>query len=564
MSVRTSCKLLLVCSIVLCAAVAMAQAPSTIFQLNGNADNSNLTCAYGPCDYWDLLNGTGAAGSGSTGSSAVRTFVSGAATTDSFTGGGSKDPLPISKWAYSGSPTPNKDTLNAAYAAAYNVSDFDVVFGADRLSPSGDANIGIWFFQQNVAPNGTGGFTGAHVNGDVLVLSAFTNGGGTAGISVFKWDSTCTAGVKNPAAGQCADTNLRLLAAPTQVCGTSYYCAITNSATTLSTWEGNIASPLFFEGGVDITQAFGGSNLPCFSSFLVETRSSQSTSAVLKDFIAGGFPVCSLSITKACTTPGVVSADGTTITYSPTGTVVNTGIGTLTNVTVTDTPVGMSANTVAVTPSTLTAGQTGTWSDSYQSTATSIDDSAFATANAGGTTLQSSNTAHATCAAAVQGTLTISKSCTTKLVASGGVVTPVVTYGGQVCNPGASKVTDITLVDYPDSSNLTGTGTTVQSSITLGPGTAANPTCVAYGTGTPPVFTYTPTLIDQTIIGSDGILGDGPGRYFFSDLIDITHATPAVGTLKTETSTDNRVNGGYGHATASCPICQGSGECTAN
>jgi hypothetical protein len=76
------------------------------------------------------------------------------------------------------------------------------------------------------------------------------------------------------------------------------------------------------------------------------------------------------------------------------------------------------------------------------------------------------------------------------------------------------------------------------------------------------VFTYTPTLIDQIIVGSDGIAGDGPGRYFFSDLIDISHATPAVGTLKTETSTDPRVNGGYGHATASCPICNGSGECT--
>ncbi|PYX51450.1 MAG: hypothetical protein DMG79_03015, partial [Acidobacteria bacterium] len=80
------------------------------------------------------------------------------------------------------------------------------------MSPNGDANIGIWFFQNNVGPNGSGGFTGSHVDHDVFLISAFTGGGGTSTIEVLEWDHTCAAGVKNPASGQCADTNLRLLA----------------------------------------------------------------------------------------------------------------------------------------------------------------------------------------------------------------------------------------------------------------------------------------------------------------------------------------------------------------
>src|SRR5690349_2293377 len=179
---------------------ASAQAPSTIFQLNGNPANDGLPCTYGTttttCDYWNLINGTGSAvpvsGTGM-GHSALNTFLPGSSNTFSFTTGGSKDPSPISSWAYATTGTPNKDTLNAAYAAAYNTSGLDIIFGADRLSPSGNANIGIWFFQDNITTNGAGGFTGAHRNGDVFVISSFTTGGGTSTISVFEWNSACTA-----------------------------------------------------------------------------------------------------------------------------------------------------------------------------------------------------------------------------------------------------------------------------------------------------------------------------------------------------------------------------------
>jgi hypothetical protein len=572
------------------ASMAKAQAPTSIFQLDGNAaPDGSVSCIYtGPCDTWNLLNGTGGAGPIGTGSAAghsgVRVFLNGTSSTDSFTGGGSKDFYPLSKWAYSTTPTPNKDTLNAGYAAAYSLPDFDIIFGANRASPNGDANIGIWFFQQTVGLDGKGGFTGAHVNGDVFIISAFTGGGGTSTITAYVWNSSCTAGVKNPTVKQCADANLELLANPTTVCtGSSSYCAITNGTATASTWGGSLVSPLFFEGGIDITQAFAGigQTVPCFASFLEETRSSQSTSAVLKDFLLGGFPVCSMTITKACGT-ATSNASGTAFNYPVSGVVTNTGIGTLFNVQVNDcisstvngvttcsgtssSPISVSNNTVGSPhngSSTLGANETGTWSDSSSTTAVSQSDQAYAvaaTTSGGAQTLQSANTATATCTTDTTTSLSVTKNCSTALQVSSGQVTVQVTYGGQICNVGGSQVTGIGLTDYPDSSNTNGTGTSVVSGVTLGPGTPANPACVPYGP-----LTYNPTLIDQPVKGTDGIFGDGPGRYFFSDLLTITSAKATIGTPPTiVTSPDPRVNGTYGYATASCPICQTPGECTA-
>jgi hypothetical protein len=478
--------------VVVFAAVAMAQVPpTTVFQLDGNAANDNLTCTYGqPCDYWNLLNGAGtAANPGVAGHSLVRTYISGTASTDSFTTGGSKDSNLISQWAYSSTPTPNKDTINAGYAAAYEQGgDFELIFGADRASPNGDANIGIWFFQQTVGPNGSGGFTGAHVDHDIFVISAFTGGGGASTVSVFEWDHTCASGVRNPTAGQCADANLRLLAVPAVSCGTSIYCGITNSATTNTTWEGNLISPLFFEGGVDLTAAFkavGVTQLPCFSSFLEETRSSQSTTAVLKDFIAGGFPVCGLSITKNCGTPSVVQG-GTEVNYPVNGVVTNTGVGTLYNVSVFDTPTSPAgatrpaifvSNNVSGSPnlgtSSLGAGETGTWSDSTTTTAATASDSAFAQGGLSSSTIPdgistqsntvSSSSASKTCTSNFNTTLSITKTCGipasgnnpavpgVTLTVNGTSLGVLVSYSGQVCNNGVSQVTGVGLTDTPSS-----------------------------------------------------------------------------------------------------------------
>src|SRR5712691_42757 len=205
------------CSTKLCVLVAVAilfagaagaqVAPTSLFQLDGTAalNSGYPPCTYSggtaPCDYWDLLNGNGTGGSA--GHSSVRTFISGEASTEVFIGGGSKDPIDVTSWKCTSKSSPDKDTLTNGYAAAYS-------------APNGDANIGIWFFQQSVICNpATGAFSNKHSTGDILVLSAFTVGGTIPTIQVFKWEPACLAAVKNPTPGpvprSCADSNLEVL-----------------------------------------------------------------------------------------------------------------------------------------------------------------------------------------------------------------------------------------------------------------------------------------------------------------------------------------------------------------
>lgn len=596
--------------------MAMAQvAPTSVFQLDGNPAKDNLACSYGtPCDYFNLLNSTGSAMTTVTvnqtpptaaGNWSVRSYVPGVFNTFNFTGGGSKDPNLLSQWKYTSTSTPNKDTLNAVYAAAYVArGDFILIFGADRLSPSGDANLGLWFFQQPVGPNGSGGFTGAHTNGDLFVISAFTGGGGTSTITVYAWNQPglpgainggCSAGVKNPAVGQCADTNLLLLAAPTNVCtSTSGYCAITNSATVTASWAttangytvpqvtggGSLQSPLFFEGGMDVTAALasiGITTIPCFSSFIMETRSSQSTTAVLKDFLGGSFPVCGLSITKTCGTPSAVQG-GTEISYPVSGTVTNTGIGSLFNVSVFDTPTSPADATrpaILVSPSTLAPGQTGTWSDSTTTTAASASDSAVAQGGSTSAIIPNGNPAQsgtvtsnpgatATCPSSFDTPLSVTKTCgipagpnnsppaVQGVTLTGGTsIGVLVSFSGQVCNNGVSAVTGVALTDTPD------TGPTA----TINIGSLAPGACTSYS------GSYVPTTLDGIVAG-----GTGQGRYTWGDLITITSANADIGALckigdpspcPQFTTPPAGTAGTYGFATATCPICQGPGECTA-
>ena len=628
----TNAKLLLP-ALMMCSGAAMAGvAPTSVFQLNGNPANSGLTCTYGntmgPCDYFNLLNGPGSATATVTvsqtpptaaGNWSVRTYVPGVFNTFNFTGGGSKDPNPLSSWAYTSTSSPNKDTLNAVYAAAYVTSgDFVLIFGADRLSPNGDANIGLWFFQQPVGPNGSGGFTGAHTNGDLFVISAFTGGGGTSTITVFAWNQPglpgainggCSTGVKNPTPNQCADTNLLLLAAPTTICtNTSIFCAITNSNTVTASWAttangytvpqvaggGQLVSPLFFEGGMDVTavlKSVGVTVIPCFSSFIMETRSSQSTTAVLKDFLGGSFPICGLNITKLCGTPSAVQG-GTEISYPVNGVVTNTGIGALFNVSVFDTPTSpagatraaiLVSNNVSGSPnvgtSTLGPGETGTWMDATITTAAMASDSAIAQGGSTASifpngnssqpsTVTSATAATATCKSHFETPLTVTKNCGVPagpngtpaavpgvtLTSSGTTFGVLVSYSGTVCNNGVSAVTGVTLADKPNQ------GPTGSISI----GSLAPGACVAYSSN------YAPTNLDAVILGLGGP-STGPGRYSWGDLITISSASADIGALckigdpapcPQYSSPPAGTSGTFGFATAMCPICQGSGECT--
>lgn len=277
----------------------------------------------GPCEDWQTLFGGGNSGlpftcsdgtkiGGTATSVACVSDLAGSVTI--FTGGGSKDEHDIPDWA--GKNTgglPDKDNLVTAFAARYSVGTTKVLyFGGDRFSVSGDAQIGFWFFQNPVVFDpATGAFSGTHKNGDVLILSNFTNGGTQTNISAFKVNNYVAATgafTLDPIAGasgvpgqpHACDSLDHICAATSCPVVTTVHGKLTCSGTTPSlnpafsdksgTGTGLYGPVAFFEGGLDLGAA--GLAGECFSSFLLETRSSQTLNAVLKDFILGNFESC--------------------------------------------------------------------------------------------------------------------------------------------------------------------------------------------------------------------------------------------------------------------------------
>src|SRR5262249_34067042 len=86
---------------------------------------------------------------------------------------------------------------------------------------------------------------------------------------------------------------------------------------------------------------------PCFSTFFAETRSSTSVGASLSDLtIPVSFPLCSLSVSKTCTTAEIVN--GNQVKYNFSGSVSNTGSNSLYSPTVYDTPPASTVGNVTL------------------------------------------------------------------------------------------------------------------------------------------------------------------------------------------------------------------------
>jgi hypothetical protein len=192
---------------------------------------------------------------------------------------GSKDFLLAAdlRWAVSQTKAKN-DIANAAAL----LTDGKLFFAGDRTSNNGDAQIAFWFYLNGTAPHvradGVQDFAPEHVIGDLLILADFTGGGRNATVTVLKWVETGgnvpnTNGTLNTTniVGIVAENNAGAVAIPTGWIFTG---------NTFATNE-------FYEGVVDLA----GLNLPslCFSSFLLETRSSQSITASLDDFASSSF-----------------------------------------------------------------------------------------------------------------------------------------------------------------------------------------------------------------------------------------------------------------------------------
>src|SRR5438552_3910376 len=558
------------------ATVAWAVTPTSVFELDGDVTTGNQSP---PLNDWNLLNGDcsapGGGNVGSAGSSNTRTCIGSENPPKIFTQGGSKDPLDISQWHWKPADTvPDKDTITHGYAASYTatigasvIADKVVVIGGDRFAVNGDANIGAWFFQQNVTLNSNGTFSGVHVNHDVFLVSAFTGGGGISTITVYEWDNACLKGVRSPGPGDCADSNLRLL-------GSNDTFAITNSSTISNeTWSylakfggGTNTMPIgaFFEGGADLTTLFAASGagaVPCFSSFLLETRSSQSTSAVLKDFVLGAFPECHISITKGCQCTAF-HPDGSGFDYSFSGTVTNDGGGTVFNVTVTDQGKTYSCGSLGTGqsknfPSADCTGPANTFSATTFPTTNQASATATTDPGGSGTTL-SATTNPVSCSAqnpagacTPSAALTVDKTCVTVLQVLGTNVVVRVDYTGQVHNGGNVNINS---VQVTEDDNADGSVDRTFSLGTLAPQGSA---CYTRSVGDPlqpncpnllpvPAFNQPPVAGAASYFPSAGT-GMDPGRVQFSDTVRAT-GTDAFGNVVASHPVGSGV-------TAHCLIC---------
>ena len=400
----------------------------------------------------------------------ISTFLAdGSGNATIFTGGGSKDLQDISSWKWKDQlgGLPDKDNITNAYAAGYQspTGELIIYFGADRFATAGDAQLGFWFFHQQVravgeafvSGDGTPGIN--HSIGDILVLANFSNGGSSVQVQVYRW-----IGGTNPLQLIVSDNNAR--------CGTNTnpnVCAITNAGSTPAPWTyvpksgtaGTFPEVSFFEGGINLTALTGQSGAGCFSAFMAETRSSTSVTATLKDFALGEFNTCNLDISKAC--PGVVYNPTTgLLEYTSEITVTNSGFGPLFDITVSDTP-SAPAPAQQFTLGSLAPGASHTFVHTFtyapgptSPNPPSNDATATAAVAPGGDQIVDGGSAHATCPQVqFDANLTVSKACTTRVVVDDNRVVVRVDVSGTVCNvapgPGIvpAPIDGIILTDTP-------------------------------------------------------------------------------------------------------------------
>lgn len=470
-----------------------------LFELEGNAIDDPAVAG----DDWNtVLLGTGGGAIANTG------VLSDPAPKSIFTQGGSKDPQDITEWRHKDGSVPDKDNITNAYAAAYNLNnDLIVYFGADRYANDGDAQLGFWFFQQNVTLNTNGTFTGQHMVGDVLVLANFSNGGSQATIQVLEWVGS--------GGDQSGGTLRLLLNAGNAQCSPGLTgdiaCAVSNPAPVASPWPytpksgaANVFPTFsFFEGGINLTEVFAavGTPVPCFTSFLAETRSSTSVTATLKDFVLGAFPVCGISITKTCNSAAPNAAQ-TAFVYNYSGTVTNDGISTLYNVTVVDnsgTP-GNTADDRTFSLGTLGAGATVTFNGSFESSLNPATNTASVSASTvpGEPPSVSDVSDPAVCPTVdLSPNIDVSKACEATLTVIDNRVVVQVNFGGQVCNTGTVTLDNVRIIDDR------GTPANTADDATIPIGTLTAGQCATYNgsylpsstnSGTPSLATFTDTV----------------------------------------------------------------------
>src|SRR5262249_49169140 len=148
--------------------------------------------------------------------------------------------------------------------------------------------------------NGGHPFIGTHTDGDILLVSDFSEGGSFSTVKIFRWTGDDSTGSLVPVTVDPAGTTFEIVNSAAE----SGPWVFTNKAGQTSPAAGE-----FLEEGVDLTALGlqGG-----FSAFLAETRSAESPTATLSDFVIGTF---SLNSSATATPFSTLSAVGQSVAY---------------------------------------------------------------------------------------------------------------------------------------------------------------------------------------------------------------------------------------------------------
>lgn len=425
-----------------------------------------------------------------------------------FLGTASKDTDDLSAWSWKVQKPQAKDDIAHAFAAAYTSTENShtyIVAGMDRYANNGDATAGFWFVQDSnfalCTGNGTDTdganpackanltFVGHHTDGDMLLVSDFSTGGSVSTINVFVWsggtlvlsqtrspapcnpvtDDSELCGLVNNAYTQGTDRKGNAILVPANVSTGGWPFSDTKGNSTYLTGE-------FLEVAIDLNAVFG-SNVPCFSKFMGETRSSTSVNASLSDLTNPvSFPLCSLSVTKICTGSQIsTDSNGNNfVRYSFGGNINNTGLQTIYHPNLKDTvpTTGYIADSLTIngnpaTPGsyidltgTIAGGETQAYTGTLDSTAIlsgSGDNvknfvSAKASSNSSGTP-QNVGPSDAnwgnpdSCKPPVAPGLKLEKKCKTCLVSNGTNLDVNVSEGVNIINTGNVAINGIVIKD---------------------------------------------------------------------------------------------------------------------
>ena len=188
-------------------------------------------------------------------------------------------------WQWTGGKASSKTDINNVLLHITTDTNGHVwaVIAADRLSTSGDSYIDFEFLQNTLTRNTNGYFVSAGPNGgrttnDLLLSLAFTGGGSGADFFVWRWQANGSGGftyvdatASLPAGRVFAALNGNTIAVPYGAFG-----------------QTNYAPNAFAEAAVDLTALLGNFD-PClsvgFKTIMVKTKSSQSSTASIEDFI---------------------------------------------------------------------------------------------------------------------------------------------------------------------------------------------------------------------------------------------------------------------------------------